>query len=192
MEWLQVKRTGLRLAVEGLPGTGKTTLINRIRASDDQIITLPEMMCEATDELSFLKNDAMKDRVMRTTDASRTLVMDRYWLSTYVYHDAARRTGRPAPSGTRLSRNYGLYFSQPDGWILAISESSVSKPKATDGYWSCFDFCAAVNDSYSRVLRLMRAPVVIFDLHRDGDEAFTRIAAVTAGKRPLQDVFLAL
>lgn len=76
--------------IEGLPGSGKTTFINRIKEMEllNNIVTMPEILPELEGDPNdfgyYVFNDLEKSRILCSEDFEICLC-DRCWISTIVY-----------------------------------------------------------------------------------------------------------
>lgn len=83
------------LALEGLPGAGKTSLMHRIKLLFPDIAIVPEVVLASPprpDRHFFARNDMVRVFMSETSGA---VVLDRSWMSTAAYVIAeSRRFGR--------------------------------------------------------------------------------------------------
>ena len=79
------------VAIEGLPGAGKTTLVKHLSHKCRGSLVISELVIwpkdKNIDEDFFVKNDYEKFRIIENQDVDKTLILlDRSYLSTLVYN----------------------------------------------------------------------------------------------------------
>jgi thymidylate kinase len=149
------------LAVEGLPGAGKTSTVRRLgetwrcgRRIDEYILSYagPRELAD------FCRNDRAKEALAKVGGLS---IMDRFWLSTACY-ELARATPplemHPATIA-KLCARFGGSWS-PDAIVFLDSPWAVSRAFARDGLFAELDFRVRLRRAYGRVLEVLQIPTL--------------------------------
>src|SRR4051794_10288141 len=108
------------VAIEGLPGTGKTSAIRRC-LRDVAGLMIDELVPPPPDpsEVSFfVKNDLAKERRLRES-GNEVVLLDRYWPSTATYEWAKRTMEGSDPPGVSSFEHvlYGRGLFAPSAYV---------------------------------------------------------------------------
>jgi thymidylate kinase len=120
------------VAVEGLPGAGKTTMIERL-ASTFATTVIEEVVVDRasgpTDPHDFyMANDLIKGRRMRSLTG--IVLLDRYWISTAAYMAAAGHE-RATSAAEHLAED----CPAPDLWAYVDEPSAICHAFSSEGRW---------------------------------------------------------
>jgi len=162
--------TARAVAFEGLPGAGKTTLIDAVRLSLPGVVVVPELVLVAdagTSRAFFVRNDLEKSRV---AGAARRALLDRAWPSTVAYVLAEERcdglASRPAEV---LARLFGSAPTLPTAFVLLDPVRAETRAYASDYRFGDLRFRQELRRAYREVLALVDAPLLVVD-DRPSDE----------------------
>lgn len=152
---------GRSLAVEGLPGAGKSTLIASIKTLRPDIKVVPELVLTPPLQPGrsfFIANDRRKTALI---DGISFSVVDRFWASTVAYVIAEERLSRMEISALDVAIElYGAVPPIPSLCIFLDSHEAVLDTHATDGYFHDRDFRVLLRTAYLDVLEAFEVPTI--------------------------------
>jgi thymidylate kinase len=152
------------VALEGLPGAGKTTLIERL-VREHGYAAVPEVLVEYIEpengpvtfefEKHFLKNDELKCRRAKDLNESKNVVMDKNYISTLAFNYAVTECHR----GNTYDEVYRWYVQnqdiliKPDLYILLsipidLCFSRKDRMPDATGFWNSEDFLAKMKEFF--------------------------------------------
>jgi thymidylate kinase len=171
------------VAIEGLPGAGKSTLAASLRQRLPGVRIVPELVLEAPprpDRAFFVSNDRAKEAALAA--ARGDVVVDRYWPSTVAYAMAEARLQGEAELGAAdaIRLLFGTRPRDPDVYLHLDDPACVERSPATDGLWPSRRFRALVREAYAEVFAELDAPHVTVGGYRDRLPA-SALAAAAAG-----------
>jgi hypothetical protein len=152
------------VALEGLPGAGKTVLLGRLARVMPGVLVLPEMVLtpdDAPTEAFFVRNDLEKCRL---AEAAGRALLDRAWPSTAAYALAEERWagGRPGPAEV-VARLYGEPPALPTAYLLLDPVRAVTRAYATDFRFGNARFRRELRRAYRDVFAVAGVPVLAID-----------------------------
>lgn len=126
------------IAVEGLPGSGKTTMIRQLASMVDGARVVEEVIVKSRgvhDESFFVENDLLKSEIVSRANGRELVLLDRYWISTACYI-ASRENCMPDD----LALGLQLRCEPPTAWVYVDDPGSLVEARAQDGDWPNFSF----------------------------------------------------
>ena len=168
------------LAVEGLPGAGKTTIVTLVVQKRSEVRLVPGIVLELPRSSSaefFSANDRAKAEIVR---AAPIAVLDRYWPSTVAYRRAELRYRRRAVPPVLAMRNdvLGGDGIEPTAYLFIDDPAVVADTSATDGLWPDPAFRRLVHAAYFEIFAKIETPVFIARNTRAAPGSLERVAAV--------------
>jgi thymidylate kinase len=151
------------ICFEGLPGAGKTTLIEALAARVPACRVVPETVIRLPHVPSlddFVRNDLRKEELLRHENG--LVLVDRYWPSTVVYHQAEQRLLGRRPTLREVQHDlFGRALFDPDVYVLLDSRACVRRSTAVDGLWPDAAFRSLVREGYRQFAESRRIVVTI-------------------------------
>ena len=168
--------TARSVAIEGLPGAGKTSLIRRLTATTAPVAALPELVLEkpAVADLSFcVRNDLRK--VTLCTSYHRVL-LDRYWPSTVAYVLAETRLlGNRTDPEEVTARLYGTEPPHPTAYVFLDRPGAQRHAFAQDGWFGDPRFRRLLRHAYYEIFASATAHVLtVHHIEKTDAQAFVR------------------
>lgn len=140
------------LAVEGLPGAGKTALVGLIHFLRPGITVIPELLLPVppdADRSFFARNDLAKLRAATGTEAA---VFDRSWMSTVTYVIAETRWRGEESDPRRVAGNlYPHTVEFPPVCLFIDSPRALALAFASDGLFADLRFRALLRAAYLEI-----------------------------------------
>jgi thymidylate kinase len=163
------------VAIEGLPGSGKTTLVDAVRGPHPEVILLGELVLPAIENPSrefFVSNDRAKAAQCRAHDR---VVMDRFWASTVAYVLAESWMGNdPLTLPQVVESLYGRPLAPPTAWVFLDSKVALQTVNAADGLFPDPKFRRLLRNAYFEILAWLKIPVLV--VRKNGTDVAAFIA----------------
>lgn len=157
--------TTVSIAVEGLPGSGKTSLVQRLSQRCRRVEVINELFEGPPAQPGaafFARNDMLKEAALNSSH-SCFVVLDRYWPSTVAYRLAETRlmNGQSRTVREVEAELYGRHLLDPTVWVLLDSGRSLADVYRSDQLWPDPRFRRMVRDAYFDIVRSSQAPVYL-------------------------------
>ncbi len=154
-KWYKTQKR-VKIVLEGLPGAGKTSILNSLRRQKD-ICVLQQFETTINSEINnqqqYRNNDLFKSKRAQNT-ANRICVLDRDFISTLAFDYAKTKMGRPidySPSLTQYKEMFGTELILADIYIYLrlTPELSIARKKMNrDSVWSNPEFLTYLKEFY--------------------------------------------
>ncbi len=157
------------VAIEGLPGAGKTTFIAALAARNAHIVVIPELVLAPPTSPTleyFVANDLRKWELAVGSDRA---IMDRFWASTAAYVLAeSRLLGGDEDANTVITSLFHYVPPVPTLCVFLDSDAALDRAFAPDGRFPDPAFRRLLRIAYFDVLAAAR--VLTWIVH-DGEHA---------------------
>ena len=185
------KDRGVRVVLEGLPGTGKTTLVAMFECqTGGRAISQFVMPIDpALGDDQYLKNDLKKDQLL--TSATTPAVMDRDYTSTLAFLHASQRRGRYEDILRQIQQGMGKTFHLPDVYVylkVSPATSIARKSQASrEAIWNNLGFLSKMTRFYEDYFSYMKRICAVVEIdteEKSMSEVFdllTQVAGQEAG-----------
>jgi hypothetical protein len=165
------------VAVEGLPGSGKTTLVTELARVMPDIRIVPELAIKKPDEVSlsfYLQNDRAK---LAMCQSSRQTVLDRAWPSTAAYVLAETRlVGDPAEPEAVIAQLYGTMPPCPHAYVFVDNSRALARTYAHDGHFGDLCFRHLLRAAYYDIFKCAAVPLLAVNSNTNPDiHPFTKM-----------------
>lgn len=173
------------IVLEGLPGTGKTTLGNLF---NQEMLVIPEMILDEAaskeaGELFYFKNDLAK--IKKAKDTGDTVLVERSYASTLAHNYAKLKIDGNDDYFKVLeafAKNKKEGQLVPDLYIylkIGVKKSLIRKNRAETSadIWTQEKYLSAIESYYNNYFQLMEpdVPVVVIDGEMELDDIYVEI-----------------
>jgi thymidylate kinase len=185
------EKESLVVYVEGIPGGGKTSIINRLAQKfPDRVLGVPEYVNPRKNNEGqnyFMKNDEMKWKIARNSEKVLTFV-DRGHLSTVIYSLAELKI----KENTNMLEVLDWYFESvliekrlPDYYVLLNIDPTLSLERRKDSWsadnmWDYREALEFANQYYAKFINTFEFAIPLITIMSDGltlDEVENRFAS---------------
>jgi len=192
----------MMVVLEGLPGAGKTTLIERL-VNEHGYAAVPEMMLEYTDpdtgfisfefERRFLQNDELKcARAKDLLELYPAVVMDKNYISTLAFNYAvtACRKGDAYDEVVGWYRRNEAVLVKPDLYFflslpIGLSFSRKGRTEDATSFWNSKDVLNSMNEFYKSKFSQFDPAIPMYTLNAEKpqDQVLNEILSITSSMR---------